>query len=84
MSPWRDKIWEFYQKEEEAPEFLGAYGQYHARQMMKMTHMEAFFYPVWESGNSGLAVRRQAPEFVLFDYGERDALTGNAKARRIP
>ena len=52
--------------------------------MMKMTHMEAFFYPVWESGNSGLAVRRQAPEFVLFDYGERDALTGNAKARRIP
>lgn len=84
LSPWRDKIWEFYQKEEEAHEFLGAYGQYHARQMMKMTHMEAFFYPVWESGNSGLAVRRQAPEFVLFDYGERDALTGNAKARRIP
>lgn len=85
LSPWRDEIWAFYQKEELEPEFLWEYGQYHARQTMKMTHMEAFFYPVWESGNteSELSARRHAPEFVLFDYRQRDALTGNARVRVV-
>lgn len=83
LSPWRDEIWEFYRKEEEEPEFLTSYRQYHARQTMKMTHMETFFYPVWEMENCGPGVRMEAPEFVLFDYGERDALTGNAKIWRV-
>ncbi|MCM1134412.1 MAG: B12-binding domain-containing radical SAM protein, partial [Clostridium sp.] len=82
LSKWRKEIWEFYQKEEAAPELLKNYRQYHARQTMKMTHMEAFYYPVWESGKAVLE-RGQRPEFVLFDYGERDALTGNARVQAV-
>ncbi len=78
LSAWREDIWRFYQKEEREPEFLKAYGNYHARQTMKMTHMDVFFYPVWEEEKSGGWVRREKPGYVLFDYGERDAITGQA------
>lgn len=85
LSAWRDEIWGFYQKEEKEPDFLREYEEYHARQTMKMTHMEVFFYPVWESKKAGpeAPAQRHMPEFVLFDYRQRDALTGNAKARVV-
>jgi len=76
LSPYREKIWEIYQREERDPDLLKDYGSYHARQTMNMTHMDVFFYPVWEDG--GFRERRKEPAFVLFDYGKRDALTGNA------
>lgn len=79
LSPWRERIWQFYCKEEEKPEFLVAYSDYHARQTMKMTHMEVFSYPVWESPENGELVRQETPSFVLFDYAKRDALTGAAE-----
>ena len=47
---------------------------------MNMTHMEVFFYPIWEEEKEACRRRRQEPAFVLFDYGKRDALTGNAAA----
>ena len=83
LSKWRDEIWDFYQREEVSPEFLQNYRQYHARQTMKMTHMEVFYYPVWESGDRELLEKRKRPEFVLFDYGERNALTGNVRAQVV-
>lgn len=43
LSLYRDSIWDFYRKEEEKPEILAEYKEYHARQTIKMTHMEAFF-----------------------------------------
>lgn len=83
LSPWREKIGSFYRREEEKPELLGNYRMYHARQTMKMTHVEAFFYPVWENGGEISEERKEQPEFVLFDYGEKDPLTGNVRARRV-
>lgn len=79
LSPWREKIWQFYCKEEEHPELLADYSDYHARQTMKMTHMEVFYYPVWADQENGELVRQENPSFVLFDYAERDVLTGAAK-----
>ena len=82
LSPYRDQIWEFYQKEEKKPELLKDYCKYHARQIMKMTHMDTFFYPVWESGNKEMK-RSESPSFILFDYERRDALTKEAMAIKV-
>lgn len=78
LLPWREKIWQFYCGEEEKPDLLAAYSDYHARQTMKMTHMEGFYYPVWEACKDMELSRGKEPGFVLFDYKKRDALTGAA------
>ncbi len=85
LSPYRDEIWDFYRREEERPEILQGYKGCHARQAMKMTHMEVFRYPVWETGKEFAgggclfkAKRMKEPYFVLFDYKKRDAVTGEA------
>lgn len=80
LSLYRESIWNFYQKEEKKPEFLQEYRGCHARQAMKMTHMDVFYYPVWEKDVEQLQRRKEAPAFVLFDYKKRDALTGEAAA----
>ncbi len=80
LSPYREEIWSFYQREEEEPKLLAGYNQYHARQTMKMTHMDVFFYPVWEEKAELAEEKRSQPGFVLFDYQKRDALTGEASA----
>lgn len=78
LSLWREQFWQFYCKEEEHPEILAAYSSYHARQTMKMTHMEAFYYPVWDGPEKKEMGRFKEPVFVVFDYAKRDALTGAA------
>ena len=76
---YRDRIWAFYCKEEETPTYLQAYTEYHARQTMKMTHMEAFSYPVWEKEPERIAARLREESYVLFDYQKRSSLTGDAR-----
>lgn len=83
LSLYRDSIWDFYRKEEEKPEILAEYKEYHARQAIKMTHMEAFFYPVWEKEREKITVRRSKPALVIFDYKKRDALTKEALVRAV-
>lgn len=83
LSAWREDIWHFYQKEEKEPSLLKAYGNYHARQTMKMTHMDVFFYPVWEEEKGREWTPREKPGYVLFDYGKRDPLTGQANAQVV-
>ena len=80
LTPYYRRIREFYEKEEEAPGYLEGYSGYHARQLMKMTHLEPFFYPVGEmaEGGAGGRPRRGEPCFVLFDYERRDPLSRNA------
>ena len=78
LSPYRDEIWKFYQREEEKPLLLNNYREYHARQTMKMTHMDVFFYPVWNGGDAGLWEKSNKPMFVLFDYEKRNVLTKEA------
>lgn len=83
LTPYREKIWSFYQREEEKPEVLTEYKDYHARQTMKMTHMDAFFYPVWEKDAEKAVVRRKEQALVVFNYKKRDALTKEALVRRV-
>lgn len=83
LASYRDEMWSFYQKEEKEPELLSEYKNYHARATMKMTHMDVFFYPVWEREADKILVKNTVPSFVLFDYRKRDALTKEAFAKRI-
>lgn len=69
----------FYDREEKERKYLPDYAGYESRQLAKMTHMELFFYPVWEEGVSIDAARLESPRAVLFDYRVRDALTYEAR-----
>lgn len=80
---YRDRIWTFYCREEEEPKYLRAYSGYHARQTMKMTHMEAFTYPVWEKEMEKVINKLTEASFVLFDYQKRSPLTGDALCRCV-
>ncbi len=77
------EIRSFYQKEEAEPVYLQEYKEYHARQTMKMTHMEVFAYPVWEKEPEKKVVKLQKPAFVLFDYRKRNLLTQDAGTELI-
>ena len=67
---------QFYAQEEQERRYLPGYEAYDHKQMAKMTHIEAFVYPVWD-------MNRYAGEkgeyFVLFDYKERNPLTSDAR-----
>lgn len=79
MGIWKDELHKFYQKEEETHRFLPEYLHYNARQMSKMTHMEAFQYPVWEEDVLRVQVKMVQEQLVLFDYLKRDSLTYQAR-----
>ena len=72
-------IRQFYEQEESAPHYLKEYEQYHARQVMKMTHMEMFHYPVWQQ-DADEWKQLERPVMVLYDYQKRDPLTGDCVA----
>ena len=79
LSKYHEVIWEFYRKEEEEPDILKNYRDYHAKQTLKMTHMEVFTYPVWEKEAEKICVKRQEPGFMLFDYQVRNPLNQDAR-----
>lgn len=83
LSVYHQQIRDFYQREEENPKFLQGYAEYHAKQTLKMTHMEAFYYPVWEKDPEKVRRKREAAGFVLFDYQVRNPLTGDAAVTLI-
>lgn len=73
-----DPVWNFYKKEVEAPILLKDYAQYTAKQMMHLTHLEYFRYPVWDmeawDGTAGSGYIGA----VFFDYQKRNPITGDA------
>lgn len=79
LSKYHDAVWEFYKKEEKEPDVLKGYRDYHAKQTLKMTHMEVFAYPVWEKEAEKICKKRQRPGFMLFDYQMRNPLNQDAK-----
>lgn len=79
MSVWKEKLLKFYQKEENTHQLLPEYKQYNARQMSKMTHMEAFSYPVWEEDATKIQRLLSQEQLVLFDYRVRNPLTYQAR-----
>ena len=74
----------FYRKEEKAPGLLPEYVAkgYDSKQMMRMTHMDIFCYPVWDEKRlKEVNLERISPEkerLVLFDYEKRDPLSYEA------
>lgn len=64
QTPFKAEVRDFFIGEEHCPRYLTGYEGYDSRQMAKMAHLE-----VMGDGS-----------FVLFDYKNRDPLTGNAKA----
>ena len=49
LAPYKEQIRRFYQEEEGSRKYLPGYRDYDSRQMAKMTHLEPFFYPVWDA-----------------------------------
>jgi hypothetical protein len=75
----RDALRRFFEAEEATPTYLKAYEGFTSVQMLRMTHVEKFDYPVWEAPSKCTA-RLDKPMYVLFDYKQRDALTHDARA----
>lgn len=65
--PYKDCLREFFQREEVTRELLPSYEGYGWKQMWKMTHVEI------------IAFIGEQPKAILFDYNERDPLTGSAR-----
>ncbi len=90
LTPYKETMRDFYRKEEQERTYLPEYEKYDSKQLARMTHLEPFIYPVWEvpvrsrEGNLGQSVGegvnpRKKPVYVLFDYEERNPLTGDAR-----
>ena len=69
----------FYEKEVENYQFLSGYEKYDAKQMARMTHLEKFTYPVWNTKYEDIVVPLTEERYVLFDYLERNPLNYEAK-----
>lgn len=81
MEDFKEQVRDFYQREEEQRTFLPDYQQYDWKQLSKMTHLEPFYYSVWDVDSIGEAM--EEPQFVLFDYQNRNALTYEAATQVI-
>lgn len=73
-----DLVWNFYKKEESEPTLLKDYVQYTAKQMMHLTHLEYFRYPVWDMRDWDGEVNAEYVGAVFFDYRKRNPITGDA------
>lgn len=73
-----DLVWSFYKKEAEEPDVLKDYVQYTAKQMMHLTHLEYFRYPVWNMDAWNGKVSSEYIGAVFFDYQKRNPITGDA------
>ncbi|MBQ8040170.1 MAG: B12-binding domain-containing radical SAM protein [Lachnospiraceae bacterium] len=69
----------FYEKEVENPQYLTGYEQFDAKQMARMTHLEKFSYPVWNTEYEAVIEPLKEERYVLFDYKEGNPLTYEAK-----
>lgn len=78
-----DLVWNFYKKEEQEPVLLKDYTEYTAKQMMHLTHLEYFCYPVWDMTEWDGVAREKYAGAVFFDYAKRNPVTGDAKVVRI-
>ena len=75
----KEHIRAFYQEEAKNPLVLTDYEGYQAAQLMKMTHMEPFLYPVWSELAQECAKKLLIKKYVLFDYRKRNPLTNDAR-----
>ena len=75
----KDERRAFYEKEAQERVLLPDYEGYDSKQLSKMTHLEAFHYPVWEELQGAAPEYSPDPTLVLFDYKHRNPLNGDAR-----
>lgn len=80
----KKKVREFFEREELAHQYLKGYESYTSIQLLRMTHIEKFTYPVWAECPADCAARLESPAYILFDYKNRNALTHDAAYFEIP
>lgn len=87
-APYKEAVRSFYQIEEKERCRLPDYREYDWKQLMKMTHLEPFAFPVWDTGrmaeqydNWDEAENRHKEKgfAVLFDYRKRNPLNYEAE-----
>ncbi|MCI8799213.1 MAG: B12-binding domain-containing radical SAM protein [Lachnospiraceae bacterium] len=94
LSGYRESIRDFYQEEERTRRYLPDYAGYDGKQLSKMTHLEPFFWPVWDreqvaelyesTGTENTRNdRERKAEFVLFDYRRRNPLNSEAETCHV-
>ena len=74
---YKENCRKFYQLEMEQRNFLPDYQEYDARQMAKMTHIEVFLYDLITGE------KLETPQYVLFDYKNRNSLNYDARTIQI-
>ncbi len=79
----RQKLNRFYIQEAQAPNYLKGYSGYTSAQLLRMTHVECFLYPVWKELSEDCTKKLQTPAYILFDYHKRNPLTHNATFHEI-
>jgi radical SAM superfamily enzyme YgiQ (UPF0313 family) len=81
LKAWREAFRKIYQQEAEERNFLETYERYDSRQMSRMTHAEVFCRLPNPNGTN----REKTDEWIgIYDYRQRDPLTGNAILYGIP
>ena len=73
-----DLVWSFYKKEAEEPVLLKDYVEYTPKQMMHLTHLEYFKYPVWNMETRDATASSEYIGAIFFDYQKRNPITGDA------
>lgn len=72
----KEQVRAFYRQEAQKPQYLTGYEGYQPQQLMKMTHIEYFTYPVWLENEEMTQLSQKTA--ILFDYQKRDPLTYDA------
>jgi len=73
LQKYKNRIRDFYIKEEQSREFLKDYHSFNYKQLSKMTHIEPFAHDVMGDGKKGQF-------FILFEYRNRDELSYEASS----
>lgn len=79
LQEYKEVVRDFYRKEEENRTYLSDYEGCDSKQLARMTHMEPFYFSVWDMPERGTVKAAEVPMFVLFDYKKRCPLTGDAR-----
>lgn len=81
LTPYKETIRSFYQREEKEHRYLPDYEGYDWKQQSRMTHLEPFSYPVWDE--EAVFSEKKGRGYVLFDYGSRNPLNYEASVHLI-
>lgn len=74
----KQKLRRFFEHEEQMHDHLNGYEGCTSVQLLRMTHVERFTFPVWKTCAAERTTRLESPVHVLFDYRNRNALTHDA------